>query len=88
MYIILLKVYCSSFSAVAVGMFNWPMIDLLQNKDELLKWAVHTFKCDKKERETWKVQCGSSKWKVYYIVYEKIWTLHYEFADARINCFS
>ena len=43
---------------------------------------------NKKERETWKVQCGSSKWKVYYIVYEKIWTLHYEFADARINCFS
>ena len=26
---------------------------------------------NKKERETWKVQCGSSKWKVYYIVYEK-----------------
>ena len=43
---------------------------------------------NKKERETWKVQCGSSKWKVYYIVYERIWTLHYEFADARIKCFS
>ena len=26
---------------------------------------------NKKERETWKVQCGSSKWKVYYIVHEK-----------------
>ena len=26
---------------------------------------------NKKERETWKVQCGSSKWKVYYNVYEK-----------------
>ena len=60
-----------SFSAVAAGMFNWPIIDLLQKKDELLEWTVHTFKCDKKERETWKVQCRSSKWKVYYIVYEK-----------------
>ena len=26
---------------------------------------------NKKERETWKVKCGSSKWKVHYIVYEK-----------------
>ena len=26
---------------------------------------------NKKERETRKVQCGSSKWKAYYIVYEK-----------------
>ena len=43
---------------------------------------------NKKERETWKVQCESSKWKVYYIVYEKIWALNYEFADARIKCFT
>ena len=26
---------------------------------------------NKKERKTWKVQCGSSKWNVYYTVYEK-----------------
>ena len=37
---------CSSFSAVTAGTFNWPIIDLLQNKEELLEWTVHTFKCD------------------------------------------
>ena len=26
---------------------------------------------NKKEKETWRVLCGSSKWKVYYNVYEK-----------------
>ena len=33
-------------SAVAVGMFNWPMIDLLRNKDESLEWTVPAFKCN------------------------------------------
>ena len=36
------------------------------NRQYILSSAIN-----KKERETWKVQCGSSKWKVYYIVYEK-----------------
>ena len=41
------------------------MIDLLRNKDESLEWTAPTFKCDQeKKRETWKVQCGSSQWKV------------------------
>ena len=72
MNIILLKVYCSLFSAVATGTFNRPVIDLLRNKDELLEWTVPLSSAIiKKERETWKVQCGSSQWKVYYIVYEK-----------------
>ena len=26
---------------------------------------------NKKERETWKLQCGSLQWKVEYILYEK-----------------
>ena len=43
---------------------------------------------NKKERDTWKIQCGSKKWKVQYIVYEQIWTLQYEFADVRINWFT
>ena len=48
------------------------MIDLLQNKDELLEWTVHIISSEinKKERKTWKVQSGSSKWNLYYIVYE------------------
>ena len=58
MYIMLLKVYCSSFSAAAVGTFNWPMIGIFQNKNESLEWAGAAF--NKKERETWKIQRGSS----------------------------
>ena len=45
-----MKVCCSSFSAIAAGTFNWPMIDLLQNKDELLEWIVPAFKCDQQKR--------------------------------------
>ena len=45
MYIMLLKVYCSPFSTVGGGMFHWPMIDLLQNKDELLEWTVPAYNC-------------------------------------------
>ena len=73
MYITLLKVYYFfSFSAIAAGTFNWPMFDLLRNKDELLEWTVPAFKCDqKKEKEAWKVQCGISQSKGKYIVYEQ-----------------
>ena len=41
--------YCSSLSAVSAVTFNWPMIDLLRNKDELTKWAVSAFKCDQQK---------------------------------------
>ena len=40
----LLKLYCSLFSAIAVGTFDWPMIDILQNKDEQFEWTVPTGK--------------------------------------------
>ena len=44
---------------------------------------------NKKERETCKVQCGSTKWKVLYIVYEKnVEIIKYEFADARVTSFT
>ena len=36
------------------------------NGQHLLSSAIK-----KKLRETWKVRCGSSQWKVQYIVYEK-----------------
>ena len=36
----LLKVHCSSFSAVSTGTLNWPMVDIFQNKDELLDGTV------------------------------------------------
>ena len=35
--------YCFSFSAVAAGTFNWPMIELSRNKDESLEWTVTAF---------------------------------------------
>ena len=46
MYIMLPKMYCSWFLAVTACTFDWPMIDLLRNKDESLKWTASTFKCD------------------------------------------
>ena len=40
MYLMLLKVYCSSFLVFAGS----TMIDLLRNKDELLEWTVPALK--------------------------------------------
>ena len=51
MYILLLKVYCSSFSAVAAGMFVWMIINLLRNKDESLESIASAFKSDKQKRK-------------------------------------
>ena len=51
------------------------------------KWKYEK-SINEKERETWKVQCGISQWKVQYIVYYKNMEIEYEFADARINCFT
>ena len=46
MYSTLVKVYCSSFSVAATFMFNSPLIDLLQNNDELVDGITPSFKCD------------------------------------------
>ena len=59
----LIKVYCSLFSAVAADTFNRQMIDFLQNKDESLERTVLKG-VSKKEREMWKVQCGIPQLKV------------------------
>lgn len=40
------------------------------------------------KKDTWKIQCGSTKWNVQYIVYEQMWKLKYEFVDVRINWFT
>ena len=58
MYIMLLRVYWSSFSAVAAGTFDWPMIDILRNKDE--SWTVPVFNCDQYNR---KENMESTVWK-------------------------
>ena len=59
----LIKVYCSLFSAVAADTFNRQMIDFLQNKDESLERRVLKG-VNKKDREISKVQCGISQLKV------------------------
>ena len=55
----LLKAYCSSFSAVAACTFNSSMVDLIQDKYE----SLIAFKRDLfKKRETWKVYSESTQW--------------------------
>ena len=45
MYIMLLKVFSSSFSAVAACTLNWLMVHLSKNKDELLDATAPAVKC-------------------------------------------
>ena len=42
MFIMLLKVYCSSFSAVAAGTFDWPMIRHFTNQG-WMAWMDSTY---------------------------------------------
>ena len=86
MYIVLLKVYCSSFSAVAAGTFNWPMIDRLRNKDQSPEQTPPAFKCDQEKR---KRNMGGTAWKfAMESIVHSMWKLQYDFADVRINCFA
>ena len=72
MYIMLSMVYSSLFLAVAACTFNWPMIDLLRNKNESLEWTTLSFKCDQQKRKAnMEIQCGSTQRKIQYIIYEK-----------------
>ena len=61
MYIILLMVYCSLYSAVAACTFNWTMASLIQNKDEMLDWTPPAFKCDQQKKR--KACMESTVWK-------------------------
>ena len=51
---------CSSFSSVATSTSNWPMIDLLQNKDKSLDWTASAFKFNQLKRK-WNME--STVWK-------------------------
>ena len=67
MYSMLFKMGHSSFSAVATCNHSYvvTMVELFQSKNESLLGTAPTFKCDqKKERKIWKVQSGSTQWKV------------------------
>ena len=56
----LLKVYCSSFSAVATCTFNWSMVDLLPNKNESLDGT--TINKKKGKHGKYNVQVHSGKY--------------------------
>ena len=43
----------------------------LTRMNRLMRQHLLSSAVNKKERETWKVQCGSTQWKVDHIVYEK-----------------
>ena len=77
------------------------MIYLLRNKDELTAWAVSAFKCNQRKGKgnmesrslknkgkyrKYNVEVHNEKYSTLYIT--KISSLQYEFAGARINCFS
>ena len=85
MYIMLLKVYYSSFSAFTACMFDW-LIDgrsLVKTKlNHLINSACF------RQRRYWcatrKLQWQSTQWKVQYMVHE-IWEMKYQVADAKID---
>ena len=87
----LIKVYYSSFSAFAASTFDW-LIDgrsLVKTKSKNLINSVcfrvrSITKTAKYWRETRKLQCESTQWKVQYMVHE-IWKIQYQFADAKID---
>ena len=47
MYIMLLKAYCSFFSAVAVCMFDWLMVSLLRTHRRMVWLTAFAFECDR-----------------------------------------
>ena len=63
MYIMLLKIYCSSFSAIAVCVVaRW--LTFYENKDASFNnQHLLSVANDKKERETWKVQSEKNSGK-------------------------
>ena len=59
MHIMLLKVCCALHSAVAAGIFNWPMVDLF-NRDKSFYWqGLILSGINEKEGESVEVQNGS-----------------------------
>ena len=62
-FIMLLKVYCSSFSAVTVGMFDWSMVKLLRTERRIVSNTI-----DKEERDAWNLQNEHTQWRVHCMV--------------------
>ena len=87
MYIPLLKVFCSSFSAVAVCTFDWSMDNLLGTHKKNVWLTVFAFKCKSIKKKgihgNYRVKVNDGKWSAWHM--KMIWKLQYEFADAKIN---
>ena len=65
MYNMLLKMYCSSFSAVATCIFNWSMLKLLETRtNPLMGQGLLSSAICKNEKKILKVECGSTQCKV------------------------
>ena len=87
MYIILLKVYYSSFSAFTACMFDW-LIDgrsLVKTKlNHLINSVYFRVRSITKTCRYWcetrKLHCESTEWKAQYMVHE-IWEIKYQFTD-------
>ena len=87
MYIMLLKVYNFSFSAVTVCTFNWPMVDFPRKQRWLIWLTTPAFRTCliKKKRKYGRynaiINVGNySAWCM-----KMIWKWQCEFADSKIN---
>ena len=69
----LLKVYCTSVSAVTACTFDWLTEgrSLIKSKVESFDWQrLLSSVINNKESKTWKMQRKSAQWKVQYMVHE------------------
>ena len=84
----LLSVSCSLFSAVAVCMLKWWMVNLLRNKEELFdfKHRLLSSANDQRIHGNYRVKTHSGKCSVWYIKTKwKLLKIQYQFADAQRN---
>ena len=88
MYIMLLKVYCSSFLAIAACTFEW-LIDgrsLVKTKlNRLIKSICFRVRSITKKAKhgNCRVKVNSDKYRTWYM--KVIWKIQYKFADAKID---
>ena len=81
MYIMLLTVYYSSFSAFTACTFDW-LIDGRSLAKTKLNYLINSV-CFRVR----KLLCESTQWKVHYMVH-KIWKIQYHFADVKKDWFT
>ena len=80
MYVMLLKVYCSSFSAAAVCTLDRLMVNLCFWLPSVKKKGIHEIYWMKSAVDVYSGEC--SAWYM-----KKIWKLQHQFADTKPNWF-